>query len=178
MPTPRQLRQFAPNPLRRGNNSSRPNRAPQPHSDSCTHLVVDDFMEKIDFATISRKQIFTVSDWRGFQRRGKASPPFPLKVDVHGLHGSVHAMNFGRYQNIGRIQCFGGEQHRARVTSYQSNARLGPELLNEGEVGMPESSIRLGPREQQIAELAAPGLRQFRNCPATQDGQAHGEGAL
>jgi hypothetical protein len=52
-------------------------------------------------------------------KSAEKSSSFPLKVDVHGVLGSVHAMNFGRNQNIGRIQCFEMQQHRARVTSYQ-----------------------------------------------------------
>src|ERR1700722_11253957 len=54
--------------------------------------------------------------------------------------------------------------HGSPRTSYfssinrpQTIALLGPESTNQGEVGMKESSIRLGPREQQIAELLLQG---------------------
>src|SRR6266478_3322580 len=66
-------------------------------------------------------------------------------------------MNFGRNPNIWS-KCSGFPHGgRTQVTSIRTIARLGPEPTNQGEVGMKESSIQLGPREQQIAELLLQG---------------------
>jgi DNA-binding CsgD family transcriptional regulator len=89
---------------------------------------------------------------------------FPPKVDIHGELGSVHAMNFGRSLKHLEVRSDSDAKRcRARSTSAIHNCPiLGPESfeprsLDQGEAEMNESSIRLGPREQQIAELLLQG---------------------
>src|SRR6266446_584927 len=71
----------------------------------------------------------------------------------------MHAMNFGRTPNIWSIQCFGCRRAPTARAYFHPDQRptRARTTCNEGEVGMKENSIRLGPREQQIAELLLQG---------------------
>jgi hypothetical protein len=60
---------------------------------------------------------------------------FEEKLEIHGAHGSVHAMNFGRNPNIlgalGDVDAFG---HCAQAPSIKTSPESGPEInLDQGE---------------------------------------------
>ena len=93
--------------------------------------------------------------------------------------GSMHAMNFGRNPNIWRIRCHGcclrGTAHELLLLEI---ARLRAEPKNLG--GSRNEGELYSVRSARAADCgaAAPGLRQFGDCPSAQNGQTHSKGAL
>ena len=107
--------------------------------------------------------------WQGACCSGDASPAFRRRLifsaETQDLEWTWQCACYGFWE---KTKIFGGRVlrmlHGSPSTSYfssinrqQTIALLGPESTNQGEVGMKESSIRLGPREQQIAELLLQG---------------------
>src|SRR5882757_1788124 len=68
-------------------------------------------------------------------------------------------MNFGRNPNILGVCSASGAWSSTvhQLLLFRQSPDPGPNETNQGEVGMKENSVRLGPREQQIAELLLQG---------------------